>query len=127
MLNGIRAILTDDATLTGLVGTKVYAVRAEQRQDPPLIVLIAAGADPNNCKTGNSSIADEVDVTVIVMALTYAETLQIAERVRVLLDDYNGLADGEDLNIDFVTYQDAHDDRASLYVRNMTFNVFHKA
>ena len=126
MLNGIRKILVDDTTLQGLVGSKVYSVRASQKADPPLIVLLVAGVDPNNCKDDAGGRLDEVSLSVSIMTTKYAQGNTIYERVRSLLDNYSGVSDGEDLDIDFVTYQDNYDDKAKLHVKNLTFEVMHK-
>ncbi|UZS00266.1 tail completion protein gp17 [Chondrinema litorale] len=128
MIDGVRAILIGDATLTGLVSTKIYPVSAPQKINPPLIVLIRKDADPNKCKTESGGVGrlDEIDFTVLIMSLSYGECETISERIRFLLDGFQGISNSKDLDIEYETEFDSYSEQAKLYVKNATYTAWYK-
>jgi hypothetical protein len=90
----LRARLVDDATMTGLVGTRIYPGRAPQNVKLPYIVyhristVRAATLDVGNAKV------PEVRMQVDVIAATQAEVETILSRMRVVMDNFRGTSAG---------------------------------
>lgn len=90
----LRARLVDDATITGLVGTRIYPGRAPQNVKLPYIVyhristVRAATLDVGNAKV------PEVKMQCDVIAATQAEVETILSRMRVVMDNFRGTSAG---------------------------------
>jgi hypothetical protein len=84
----IRTLLTGDATITSLVGTKVRMGRMDQVEDYPAIVFKQVSTMPNDHKLG-TSVADQERWQVSAFAESYAEAYEIADRIRFVLDGVN--------------------------------------
>jgi len=90
----LRARLVDDATMTGLVGTRIYPGRAPQNVKLPYIVyhristVRAATLDVGNAKV------PEVRMQCDVIAATQAEVETILSRMRVVMDNFRGTSAG---------------------------------
>lgn len=131
MLNAVISLLTGDATLNSTLNNKIFATRAPQKingsaVNPPLVVMLRAGSDSNKCKDDSGGILDEIDITILIMSLRYGQCNSLAKSIRDILDNYNGVSEGENIMIDFITQSDSFSDEAKLYVRNMSFKVWHK-
>jgi hypothetical protein len=90
----LRARLVDDATMTGLVGTRIYPGRAPQNVKLPYIVyhristVRAATLDVGNAKV------PEVRMQCDVIAATQSEVETILSRMRVVMDNFRGTSAG---------------------------------
>lgn len=85
--------LSADATITGHVGTKIFPVAIPQNTNFPAIVYAIETTFPSDEKDGPSKL-DENTVAVRIFTGTYATSVAIAERVRVLLDRFTGTVAG---------------------------------
>lgn len=105
--NAIVQILLADATVSGIVETKVYRNEAPQRDSHPYVIIEVENVDPGNSKSGVSA-ADYVFLNVISYAATQAELDRLTEAVRTALDDKAAGTYGE-VEIDQLRFQGEND------------------
>ena len=91
--DAIYSILSGDSTLSGLVGTKIYPVKAPQRVTFPYIVYSLSSTDPTDQKDGVSPVDDNT-LEVDCYADSYRTAHTIALSIRAALDDYSGTVQG---------------------------------
>ena len=90
----LRARLIDDATMSGLVGTRIYPGRAPQKPTMPYIVyhristVRAATLD-----TGNAKVP-EVRIQCDVIASSQSEVETVLSRMRIVMDNFRGTSSG---------------------------------
>lgn len=90
----LRAKLIDDATLTGLVGTRIFPGRAPQNTKFPYIVYHRISTvRPATLDTGNAKVP-EVRMQVDVVASSQAEVETILSRMRIIMDNFRGTSAG---------------------------------
>lgn len=87
----IRALLVADATVTGLVGQRIYPLIAPQPPTRPFVVYTVTGGDRWHSDEGGSGLASP-RVQVNAYAETYAGAHEIAAAIRDALDGYAGTA-----------------------------------
>lgn len=91
--SAVYSILSDDATLTAITGTKIYPVQAPQRISVPFIVYRENGTLPVDQKDGSAPI-DKIQLQVDIYSNSYIQAHTIATQVRSLLDAYTGTVSG---------------------------------
>ena len=90
----LRARLVADATMTGLVGSRIYPGRAPQKPTMPYLVyhristVRAATLD-----TGNAKVP-EVRMQVDVIAASQSEVETIMNQMRLVMDNFRGTSAG---------------------------------
>lgn len=90
----LRARLIADATMTGLVGNRIYPGRAPQKPTMPYIVyhristVRAATLD-----TGNAKVP-EVRIQCDVIASSQSEVETVLSRMRIVMDNFRGTSSG---------------------------------
>jgi len=90
----LRARLVADATMTGLVGNRIYPGRAPQKPTMPYLVyhristVRAATLD-----TGNAKVP-EVRMQVDVIAASQSEVETIMNQMRLVMDNFRGTSAG---------------------------------
>ncbi len=89
----IFSILTADATLSGLVGARVYPVRASQDGSEPYIEFEFDGLVPEITLDGALNY-DYQRVTFNVYAPTYDAAQSVARAIRGVLQNYTGTVSG---------------------------------
>lgn len=101
----IRQLLTDDATVTGLVGSRIYSEVIEQQATLPAVVMRVVDVMPATHKTGVSSV-DTIPLQVDVYAKNGGMSgiklvEQISEAVRQAIDRFAGTVtvSGDDYQI----------------------------
>lgn len=86
----IYNLLINDEILNGLVGKKIYPIVAEETVSYPFILFTKESAIANYTK--DLLMYDTVTISVAIAATNYIQTVEIAERVRQILenrrDDY---------------------------------------
>lgn len=89
----IYTLLSGDATLTGLVGTKIYPVEAPQREEDAMVIYWIKEVDPTDTK---EEVSDEdwVKSEILVYAKDYDLMHTISKRIRTILDKYSGTVSG---------------------------------
>lgn len=86
----IYNLLINDEILNGLVGKKIYPIVAEETVSYPFILFTKESALANYTK--DLLMYDTVTISIAIAATNYIQTVEIAERVRQILenrrDDY---------------------------------------
>lgn len=82
----IYSILTGDTQLRELVSDKIYPIIAEETVSYPFIIFTKETVDA--AYTKDFLTYDNVTFSVAIAANNYFETVQIAERVRAILENY---------------------------------------
>ncbi len=88
---GLRALLIADATVSALVGTRIYPLEAPGEADLPLIVYRRIGSLP--ARSHDGAHPPEVRVQLSLYAAHYSELAEIEAAVRGALDGYRGALD----------------------------------
>ena len=82
----IYQLLISDEKLKELVGNKIYPLVAEESVTYPFIIFTKENAFANYTK--DLLTYDTVNISVAIAAVNYFQTVQIAERVRQILENY---------------------------------------
>lgn len=86
----IYNLLINDEILNGLVDKKIYPIVAEETVTYPFILFAKESAMGNYTK--DLLMYDTVTISIAIAATNYSQTVEIAERVRQILenrrDDY---------------------------------------
>lgn len=85
----IYDILSNDADVIAIVGTKIYPMRAGQKQDIPFLVLDTVSQEPTQSKTG-ASLLDIYRLQVSGFHYKYGILVDLMEKVRTALDQQSG-------------------------------------
>lgn len=82
----IYQLLINDTILNELVGKKIYPLVAEESVTYPFIIFTKETAFGNYSK--DLLMYDTANISVAIAAVNYFQTVQIAERVRQILENY---------------------------------------
>lgn len=82
----IYQLLISDEQLKLFVGEKIYPLVAEESVSYPFIIFTKESANGNYTK--DLLTYDTVNISVAIAANNYFETVQIAERVRAILENH---------------------------------------
>lgn len=112
----IYSLLTADPTLMELTGGDIYPIVAEESVSYPFVLFTKSNAYGNYTK--DLLLYDSATVEVVIAAVNYFQTVEIAERVRQVLEAYR---DGyfNSITLDNVS-EDFSDDA---YIQQLTFSV----
>jgi len=100
--------LTEDATVSGLVGTKVYPDKAPQDQVAPYVIYQTLFVDPKDTKDGASEL-DFENVQIDCYSTSRDEAETLAEAVRTSIDRFSGTQTGQAItSVRFLTKQTIH-------------------
>lgn len=110
----IYNILSTDETLSGLTGGDIYPIVAEESVTYPFVIFTKTDAYGQYTKDILSY--DQATVQVAIAAVNYFQTVDIAERVRALLE---GRRDNYFYSITFDSVTEDYIEDA--YVQNLTF------
>jgi hypothetical protein len=89
----IYTILTEDAGVSAIVGTRVYPQVAAQGAAFPFVVYVLQDNTPSDTKSGVSTL-DEIRYDIVAAAETYSALSSLTERIRLALDRYSGTVSG---------------------------------
>lgn len=89
----IYTILTEDAGVSAVVGTRVYPQVAAQGAAFPFVVYVLQDNTPSDTKSGVSTL-DEIRYDIVAAAETYTALSSLTERIRLALDRYSGTVSG---------------------------------
>lgn len=90
----LRARLIDDATISGLVGTRIYPGRAPQKPTMPYLVYHRISTiRESTLDIGNAKVP-EVRMQVDVIAATQAVVEEILNAMRLSMDNFIGTSNG---------------------------------
>lgn len=82
----IYSLLSSDSGLTEMVGNKIYPLVAEESVSYPFVIFTKETVEGNYNK--DLLVYDTVTISVAIAAVNYFQTVQIAERVRAILENY---------------------------------------
>jgi hypothetical protein len=109
-------LLSADTTLTGLVGTNIFPVEANQRKEDPIIIYWVKSVEPTDTKE-NVSDEDWVKGEIMVYSKNYDLMQTISKRVRTILDKYSGTVAGNEISeIRFEDFMDGWEPERKGYV-----------
>lgn len=112
----IYTLLNADATLTGLVGTNIFPVEANQRKEDPIIIYYIKSVEPTDTKE-NVSDEDWVKAEIMVYSKDYDLMQTISKRVRTILDKFEGTVAGNAISeIRFEDFMDGWEPDRKGYV-----------
>lgn len=94
-------LLTTDAPISAIVGTRVFPELADQEQAAPYIVYNIRSNDPSDVQSGPSAL-DTASVEVNCYAPTYAAAIELSDAVRTCLDRRSGTYSG--VNVQSIQY-----------------------
>lgn len=123
MIQGIVQNLLDNATVSGIVGTKVYPVVAPQGVKKPYITARIIANDPNSNKDAVSTL-DTVHFQIVSYSEKYTQADAIDNAVRACTDNASGEVEG--INFDriyFETHEDLFDQEDQAYIRNSKYRA----
>lgn len=84
----IYTILSSDEKLREMVGKNIYPVIAEENVTYPFVIFKRQAITPTYAK--NALQYDTCSFSVAIVTNTYIQTIEIAERVRTILECYSG-------------------------------------
>ena len=82
----IYQLLSNDSLLTSMVGKKIYPLVAEESVTYPFVIFTKESVNGNYTK--DFLQYDTVTISVAIAANNYYETVNIAERVRAILENH---------------------------------------
>lgn len=80
----IRPLLTSDSDVQAMISGRVYPEQAPEGAQAPFIVYSIVSNSPSDSKNGTP--IDQVQVEVFSINTTYANTNELADKVRAALD-----------------------------------------
>ncbi|NBQ69146.1 MAG: DUF3168 domain-containing protein [Nitrosomonadaceae bacterium] len=90
----LRARLVADATMTGLVGNRIYPGRAPQKPTMPYIVYHRISTVRSATLDSGNTKVPEVRMQCDVIATTQAEVETILNQMRLVMDNFRGTSAG---------------------------------
>jgi hypothetical protein len=91
MRSGLVSLLTGEATISAIVGSRVYITKAPQKAALPHIVITQMGSDELPALDATPGLRF-VDFDIDCRADRSVEAETLGNAVRVFLDDYTGTA-----------------------------------
>lgn len=88
----IYDVLTEDATVLGLVSTRIYPSYADTKATYPFITYDIVSNVPTVAK-GTTSLVDMYRIQINCINTTYASVSTLSNAVRTALDGYSGVAE----------------------------------
>lgn len=116
----IKDILCQDDTLNNLVKYQVFPLIAEENTTFPFIVYRRNSIRKASTK---DYVNDEIaSVDVVVASDKYSQSVEIAERVRFILE--RGEYEGENFSVDNITLSNASEQyMQNTYIQTLTFEI----
>jgi len=122
----IYNILSNDADVSALVGTRIFPNVAKNKTQFPFIIYDVDGESPTDDKDGVSTL-DTDSVMVSGYSKTYAEASDLALKIRTALDRVNGTFGGVVVqSIQYGGYNDLFDDDSGdegIYRKALDFKI----
>lgn len=118
----IRARLTGNATVTGLVGNRIFPVIMPQNAAYPAIVYTITGEPKDQSHTGAGSI-DQITVNFNIWGDDYDVNEEIFAALRAALDYVPGTAGGETVQgVRIGTWRDGIDESLEHFLRTVAYH-----
>lgn len=122
----IFKLLTDDATVSGIVGNSVFPYMSIEEAQPvpaPYIIHRQIGNDPTQTKDGGSEL-DTLSVDVMCIDKTDQLTDTLSDAVRSVLERFEGTSEGN--AIQTFTYRDnelSYNDKDRVFMITQIYTV----
>ena len=110
----IYNILSNDSTIKEYVGNKIFPMIAEESTTFPFIIYRKNTIQTEYTKDGR--VFDIADISITVVANDYITTVNVAERIRELIEWNKEFADAR-----MISNTDEYIDNA--YVQEITFSI----
>jgi hypothetical protein len=85
----VRAALVASASVSGIVGSRIYPILAPQTAALPLIIWRRSGIERQHSLAGPIG-TPTVSLEMQLLATTYEQARELADKVRLVLDGYGG-------------------------------------
>jgi hypothetical protein len=95
MKSGLVSLLTGESTISTLIGSRCYVGKAPQKAALPFLLITQMAAQQNTTLDGGSNLLRFIDYDIDCKADRSIGAAQLADAVRVFLDDYSGTAGSE--------------------------------
>lgn len=92
MKSGLVSLLSSEATITAICGTRVYVQRAPQNAAFPHLIITQMGSEENATLDGGSGQLRFLDFDIDCKAKSSVTAESLANAVRTYIDDYSGTA-----------------------------------
>tara|TARA_R110000868_G_scaffold248553_2_gene505088 strand:- start:8217 stop:8618 length:402 start_codon:yes stop_codon:yes gene_type:complete len=92
MKSGLVSLLSSEATITAISGTRVYVQRAPQNAAFPHIIITQMSSDENGTLDGGSGQLRFLDFDIDCKAKSSVTAESLGNAVRTYIDDYSGTA-----------------------------------
>ena len=102
MKSGLVSLLTGEATISAIVGSRVYVNKAPQTAAYPHIVITQMGAEENTSVDGASGQLRTLSFDIDCRAKRSVEAESLGNAVRTFIDDYSGTAGSYTIGAVFV-------------------------
>ena len=101
-------LLKNDATISGIVSTRIYPDQIPQNVPYPALVHYKTDVEQNAVKSGGPTKNYKVRWQVDIYTAEYGQSATLAEAIKNLLDEYSGTVQG--INIQACYFQGQNDD-----------------
>lgn len=102
MKSGLISLLTGEATISALVGSRVFIGKAPEKALLPHIVITQMGSEENTSIDGASGQLRTLTFDIDCRAKRSVEAETLGNAVRTFLDDYSGTAGSYTIGAVFV-------------------------
>lgn len=102
MKSGLISLLTGEATISALVGSRVFIGKAPEKALLPHIVITQMGSEENTSIDGASGQLRTLTFDIDCRAKRSVEAETLGNAVRTFLDDYSGTAGAYTIGAVFV-------------------------
>lgn len=92
MKSGLVSLLSSEATITAISGTRVYIQRAPQNAAFPHIIITQMSSDENGTLDGGSGQLRFLDFDIDCKAKSSVAAESLGNAIRTYIDDYSGAA-----------------------------------
>ncbi len=87
----IYTLLSANASLTNLIGNKIYPLVIPADEQLPVVVYERQG---NNDSTKDGGAVNNINFDITILSENYAEAIRIAVTIHQILNDYSGVVNG---------------------------------
>lgn len=119
----IATYLTENKELNAIINNKVFPIVADQGTTYPFVVYKRGGLQTASSKD-RYNYSEVAYVEMVVASKSYRQSVEIATKIRDVLDKKRGVLD--DININEIRLENAYEDYMSdtdVFVQYLTFRI----
>lgn len=119
----IATYLTGNEELNAIINNKVYPIVADQGTTYPFVVYKRGSLQTASSKD-RYNYSEVADVEMVVASKSYRQSVEIATKIRDVLDQKRGVLDN--ININEIRLENAYEDYMSdtdVFVQYLTFRI----